>query len=614
MAGEKKIEKPREVVVTGLKSVPFAKLPEQNVASGKVGSPSDSTASIPSSGAATSSIKGETGQESVAEQDFQYPPTTCYGYYYAGYDGAYPEGDDRGYFHEGEGSEMPYSGMQSDNGSLVYYVPGYNPYATGTLLGVDGQHQQPYFSSSGYLQPPVSSFGSETVPPYSWDSTQVGDAPNRTTAVSSGSKPNASAPGPYASVKSKGLNSMKTNGAVDSKVSALPLDTRSCSSTASSNFSKAPFHSHPVKTINKNSALCSVNVLFQAPQFGSVTQSAGLVKGCQPMRRFSSFSNQGQGLFPHNGPMNYRTNGRIGQGGDRFRLGENFNRNGEFEASSELNRGPRARNGSTHLRSSTEKDQLGLTVRRDQYNLQDFQTGYKNAKFFVIKSYSEDDIHKCIKYDVWASTSKGNMKLNAAFHDAEKKSSETGTSCPIFLFFSVNASGQFVGLAEMIGQVDFKKDMDFWQLEKWNGFFPVKWHIIKDIPNGHLRHIILENNDNKPVTNSKDTQEIGYKQGLQMLAIFKSYLVKTSMLDDFNFYEDREKSLHARRSSKPASPQMEIYTNNDFPKHFERVRKVEETSTRAKNTFDSKTSLITLTKNLTLNSRPQENVAGKDSN
>ena len=72
----------------------------------------------------------------------------------------------------------------------------------------------------------------------------------------------------------------------------------------------------------------------------------------------------------------------------------------------------------------------------------------------------------------------------------------------------MNASGQFVGLAEMIGPVDFKKSMDFWQQDKWNGFFPVKWHIIKDIPNKNFHHITLENNDNKAVTFSRDTQEV----------------------------------------------------------------------------------------------------------
>lgn len=60
----------------------------------------------------------------------------------------------------------------------------------------------------------------------------------------------------------------------------------------------------------------------------------------------------------------------------------------------------------------------------------------------------------------------------------------------------------------MVGKVDFEKDMNFWQIDKWNGFFPVQWHIIKDIPNSQLRHIILENNENKPVTHSRDTQEV----------------------------------------------------------------------------------------------------------
>lgn len=60
----------------------------------------------------------------------------------------------------------------------------------------------------------------------------------------------------------------------------------------------------------------------------------------------------------------------------------------------------------------------------------------------------------------------------------------------------------------MIGGVDFNKHWNFWQQDKWNGSFPVKWHIIKDVPNSHFRHIILANNDSKPVTNSRDTQEV----------------------------------------------------------------------------------------------------------
>ncbi|KAL0388933.1 UNVERIFIED_CONTAM: YTH domain-containing protein ECT2 [Sesamum radiatum] len=183
-----------------------------------------------------------------------------------------------------------------------------------------------------------------------------------------------------------------------------------------------------------------------------------------------------------------------------------------------------------------------------KYNKVDFPADYVNAKFFVIKSYSEDDVHKSIKYNVWSSTPNGNKKLNAAYEDAQKIAAGGSQNCPIFLFFSVNASGQFCGVAEMTGPVDFQRDMDFWQQDKWSGSFPVKWHIIKDLPNPNFRHIILENNENKPVTNSRDTQEICYKKGLEMLQIFKNYTSKTSLLDDFMYYENRQRILHEERS------------------------------------------------------------------
>jgi hypothetical protein len=72
----------------------------------------------------------------------------------------------------------------------------------------------------------------------------------------------------------------------------------------------------------------------------------------------------------------------------------------------------------------------------------------------------------------------------------------------------VNGSGQFCGVAEMIGPVDFDKNVDYWQNDRWSGQFPVKWHIVKDVPNNIVRHIILENNEDKRVTNSRDTQEV----------------------------------------------------------------------------------------------------------
>jgi YTH domain-containing family protein len=74
------------------------------------------------------------------------------------------------------------------------------------------------------------------------------------------------------------------------------------------------------------------------------------------------------------------------------------------------------------------------TAMKDQYNRSDFMETYSDAKFFIIKSYSEDDVHKSIKYNVWASTPNGNKKLDAAYQEAKEKFNESS----VFLLFSVS--------------------------------------------------------------------------------------------------------------------------------------------------------------------------------
>ncbi|KAJ7967996.1 YTH domain-containing protein [Quillaja saponaria] len=484
MAGEKKIEN-SVPVATGTNAVLITKLGEQEVASVKDGLSSDSIPSMSLLADTTSSVRE--------------------------FDRIHMQMDHNGYFQADAAASK---GVQSDNGSLVYYLPGYSPYASGNLASVDGPFggQQPYVSSTGYLQQPVS--------------------------TNSG--------------KSNGFNSTKTNGSLYSKFS-----------------NSTPRMQSHIRTPNK------------VPQVGYNFPATDFWRGYHPV-----------------GP-----NGRILNVSDTPNLRDKFDRRGYSETSPELTRGPRACNKSFTSDLSVERKDVALTGHRDKYNLSDFQTEYENAKFYVIKSYNEDDIHKCLKYDVWTSTPNGNKKLNAAFHDAEAKSTEIGTKCPIFLFFSVNGSGQFVGVAEMIGKVDFDKDMDFWQLDKYNGFFPIKWHIVKDVPNTQLRHIILENNDNRPVTFSRDTQEIGLKEGLEMLNIFKRYSEKTSLLDDFNFYENRDKSF--KTSSKHTTHNMEAYSNGDYQNNVKAGEiNFMADSGDTKQAVDA-ASLINQTRNLSLNSSPR---------
>lgn len=141
-----------------------------------------------------------------------------------------------------------------------------------------------------------------------------------------------------------------------------------------------------------------------------------------------------------------------------------------------------------------------------------------------------------MKYQVWSSTYEGNKRINDAYMKcaAEK--------IPVFLFFSVNGSGQFVGVCKMTSEVTFGDKLHHWaQTEKWPGKFKVEWIFIKDLPNKELKHIIIPSNENKPVTNSRDTQEIPLDSGKMMLEIFKAKKQESSLLDEFESYDVEER-------------------------------------------------------------------------
>jgi hypothetical protein len=169
------------------------------------------------------------------------------------------------------------------------------------------------------------------------------------------------------------------------------------------------------------------------------------------------------------------------------------------------------------------------------------------ARYFVMKSVDEDNIHKSIKYRIWCSTIKGNQKLQKAFKEADNK-------YPIYLFFSVNGSGRFLGLAQMTSEVEYRANFNYWsQGEKWKGFFFVVWLTIKDIPNRALRNIINEYNENKPVTASRDTQEIHPIAGAEMLKIFSESPYESSILDDFKFFEQKQETMSTKSKLKSSS-------------------------------------------------------------
>ncbi|XP_037032369.1 YTH domain-containing family protein isoform X3 [Bradysia coprophila] len=196
---------------------------------------------------------------------------------------------------------------------------------------------------------------------------------------------------------------------------------------------------------------------------------------------------------------------------------------------------------------------------KNEYNPQDFDyDSCALARFFVIKSYSEDDIHRSIKYEIWCSTEHGNKRLDQAYREREKAGGI------IYLLFSVNSSAHFCGMAQMMTAVDYNTVSNVWSQDKWKGTFKVKWIFVKDVPMREFKSIRLENNEDKPVTNSRDTQEVPNAKGIQFLHILSAYKHSTSIFDDFIHYEQRQKAEDTKKVEPPPMPHYDRGPNKPY--------------------------------------------------
>lgn len=176
-----------------------------------------------------------------------------------------------------------------------------------------------------------------------------------------------------------------------------------------------------------------------------------------------------------------------------------------------------------------------------------------NARYFVIKSYSEEDVYRAIKDELWTSTETGNAKLDKAFQELRGQG-------PLFLLFSVNASGHFCGVAEMKSPFNESATSNAWKHDRWKGEFKVRWHLVKDVPNRLLKHFRNPWNDNKAVPQSRDTQELPPDLGSAVLSVLHEYRAEYSIIDAFAQYEqptsrstvsDAAAQRQAQRPSKP---------------------------------------------------------------
>lgn len=205
----------------------------------------------------------------------------------------------------------------------------------------------------------------------------------------------------------------------------------------------------------------------------------------------------------------------------------------------------------------------------DKFNLKPDQLKQfspAHAKFVIIKSFHEDDVHKAVKFGLWSSTPHGNEKLQKVYEDAHAEAiqlSQDGSGldangnpiCPIFLFFSVNKSKGFCGVARMAGPVDFDRKVDWWVRKndgrnKWRGAIKVEWVSVKDVPNTVFQDLCFPGFTHRPLIFSRDTTELPSDEGNEFLRRYVEFKSQSTLLQDMSFYDEEYEEFFKNGGNK----------------------------------------------------------------
>lgn len=163
--------------------------------------------------------------------------------------------------------------------------------------------------------------------------------------------------------------------------------------------------------------------------------------------------------------------------------------------------------------SSTKENIKPMAVSLQSLNLKQ-----SNTKFFVLKSDNLEDIEMSYDLNIWCTTITASDKISKAYDNGKNR---------VILFFSLNLSGKFYGAAELKSDLlPEEESLDVWKAQQKNKRnFKVEWLIYKPVANRVLRHIMVSNTDNKPVTSLKNGYEISsFNKAVEVLDIMFRYV------------------------------------------------------------------------------------------
>uniref|UniRef100_A0AAV1VAB7 YTH domain-containing protein n=1 Tax=Peronospora matthiolae TaxID=2874970 RepID=A0AAV1VAB7_9STRA len=164
------------------------------------------------------------------------------------------------------------------------------------------------------------------------------------------------------------------------------------------------------------------------------------------------------------------------------------------------------------------------------------------CRCFVLKSFSEANIHKSLKFGIWSTTTLHSALLNQVYD------SDTCANLSVLLFFSVCGTKHFNGVARMTSKVRTDAHFQLWEKLKYEGFFHVEWLLVKDVPNYVLTGVKMSNTPTKKsITSCRDCEEVPPKEANEFLTIFPEYKSRSSALDDFAHYDQLQVEIEQKR-------------------------------------------------------------------
>ncbi|KAF1795716.1 YTH domain [Phytophthora cactorum] len=154
------------------------------------------------------------------------------------------------------------------------------------------------------------------------------------------------------------------------------------------------------------------------------------------------------------------------------------------------------------------------------------------CRCFVLKSFSEANFHKSLKYGIWSTTTLHNALLDQVFK------SELTAVRPVLFFFS----GSY--------DIGVRTDAQFqlWEKLKYEGFFRVEWLLVKDVPNFVFTGVKMSNTPTKKsITSCRDCEEVLFEEANEFLSIFTEFDSRSSAWDDFEYYDQRQEQIECKR-------------------------------------------------------------------